>query len=300
MKLKHLFEILIFRCAALVLQRLPFRAVGTVGGFLGEFVFSVLRYRQDVTMTNLRKAFPEKHESELRTIARNSFRNVGISLCEFMCFPKLNIEAMKSLCTMDNSEVLMRAIAKGHGVIVLTAHFGNWELVGPAVLTHAGVPMLMIVKTQSNPIVDKVINSWRSKLGNTVIPMESSLREVVRALQDGGILGIAADQTSPSDSVLIKFFGRNVPTFEGPARFSLMSGAPIVGVFVIRQHDGSYLVHVEEVASNDIQGSREEQVSVLTERHVRMTESVIRNHPDQWMWMHKRWKHVDNQPERTS
>jgi KDO2-lipid IV(A) lauroyltransferase len=127
--------------------------------------------------------------------------------------------------------------------------------------------------------------------------MGMSVREVIRTLHQGGIVVLVADQTAPKESVSVEFFGRQVPTFEGPAVFSLKTGAPIVLGCAVRQEDGNYTMHLVHVRSDDLVGSSEDHVRELTQRQVRFTEDVIRQHPGQWMWMHKRWKHVPDRAE---
>ena len=129
------------------------------------------------------------------------------------------------------------------------------------------------------------------------MPMGMSVREIIRTLQQGGIIALVADQTAPKESVSVEFFGRQVPTFEGPAVFCLKTGAPIVLGCTVRQNDGNYTMHLEHVPSDDLVHYSEENVRELTQRQVRLTEEIIQQHPEQWMWMHKRWKHVPDRVE---
>jgi KDO2-lipid IV(A) lauroyltransferase len=160
------------------------------------------------------------------------------------------------------------------------------------VKTNLGIPVHIIVKTQANPLVDKKVNQRRTRFGNPVIPMETSLREVLKALRAGEAIGIVADQAAPMENVPIEFFGRNVPTHQGPAVLSLKVGSPLVALFSVRQADGSYEVYVREIPRRDLGGYTPENVVELTKRHTKLTEEFIRTYPDHWMWMHKRWKHV--------
>ncbi|HTP14086.1 MAG TPA: lysophospholipid acyltransferase family protein, partial [Bacteroidota bacterium] len=139
---------------------------------------------------------------------------------------------------------------------------------------------------------DVRINRWRTMFGNSIVPMESAVRELLRLLHEGKAVGMVADQTAAKESISIPFFGREVPTYEGPAMFSLKTGAPLLLGLAIRREDGTYSGRFEEVPSADISGYTKEHVAELTRRHVAMMEAIIRRYPDQWMWMHKRWKHV--------
>ena len=127
--------------------------------------------------------------------------------------------------------------------------------------------------------------------------MGISVREILRTLKEGGIVALAADQSAPKESVMVNFFGRNVPTFQGPAIFSLKTGAPIILGCTVRQENGNYTMHLAHVPSDDLNGVSDENVLELTRRQVQMTEAIIRQKPEQWMWMHKRWKHVQDHTE---
>ena len=292
MKLGHLAEYVAFQTVAFLAMLLPLSGVRWVGRNLGAFVFDVLGYRKQVTLDNLRRAFPEKSDDELVRIARGAFKSVGISLLELVWYPKMTREQVENSMHFHNPEILKAAYDKGKGLLVLTAHFGNWELLGGAIVVKLGFRVYGIAKTQSNRLVNRTIDERRLRFGNRVIPMETSLREVMRALRDGEAVGIVADQAAPKENELIEFFGTKLPTHQGPSVFSLKMGSPLIAVFSVRRPDGSYDAYVEEVPTSDLNGYTPENVTELTRRHVKITENFIRRFPDQWMWMHKRWKHL--------
>jgi KDO2-lipid IV(A) lauroyltransferase len=291
-KLRHLAEYIAFQIIAFLVMLLPLSGARWLGRSLGVFVFDVLGYRKAVTLENLKRAFPEKSDDELQHIARGAFRNVGISLFELVWFPRMSADRLRSLVHFDRPDLIKEAFSEGKGVLMLTAHFGNWELLAQSIFVSFGFPVNVIVKTQANRLVDRSINKRRVRFGNKIIPMETSLREVLRALRDGEAVGLVADQAAPKENVPVEFFGAMVPTHQGPSVFSLKMGSPIVAIFSVRRADGSYDMHVIRVPSADLRGYTEENATELTTRHVKITEDVIRRFPDQWMWMHKRWKHV--------
>lgn len=292
MKVSHWIEFGVFQLVAFFVKLLPLSGARWLGRTLGRFVFSVVGYRRDVTLNNLRRAFPEKTETDLKRIARGAFENAGTSLLELVWFPKMTREDVLSQVRFDQPEVLKRAHEKGKGVLVLTAHFGNWEMLGQALLVSFGIPLSGIAKTQSNRLIDRSVNCRRRQFGCKVIPMETSLRDVLKALRSGELVAIVADQAAPKENVPVEFFGTMVPTHQGPSVFSLKTGAPLVAVFTVRAPDGSYDAHIIEVPSAGLKADSEADVVELTRRHVKITEQIIREHPDHWLWMHKRWKHV--------
>jgi KDO2-lipid IV(A) lauroyltransferase len=291
-KLRHIIEFAAFQLIAFLVQLLPLKAVRRMGRSLGRFVYARIGHRRDVTLNNLRRAFPEKPEAELIQIARGAYENIGISLLELVWFPRMTRDQILKEVRFDRPDIVRQAQSRGKGVIVLTAHFGNWELLGQAMTVHFGFPFSGLAKTQSNRLVNQQINRRRELFGTKVIPMETSLREVLRALGEGELVAIAADQAAPKENVPMEFFGTLVPTHIGPSVLSLKMGSAIVAIFAVRSVDGSYEAHVIEVPSEDLKGYSDENVIELTRRHVKITENVIRQYPDQWLWMHKRWKHV--------
>jgi Kdo2-lipid IVA lauroyltransferase/acyltransferase len=291
-KIQHIFEYVAFQTIAFLVQRMPISGAQWVGRKLGRFVYSPLGYRRGVAMSNLRRAFPQKSNSELERIARGAFENVGIALLELTWFPSMTREQLGNMVHFDRPEILRNAYDKGKGLIILTAHFGNWELLGQSFIVNIGFPVNGLAKTQSNPLINKKINERRSRVGNRVIQMETSLREVVRALRNGEAVGLVADQAAPKENVPVEFFGTMVPTHQGPSAFCLKMRCPMVAVFSVRRPDGSYDAIVQEVPTEDLPDDSEENITELTRRHTRITEDIIRKHPDHWLWQHKRWKHL--------
>lgn len=302
MKPVHLIEYVAFQIVAFLVQLLPLSGARRLGRAFGSVFYTVPGYRRDVTLSNLRRAFPEKPNLELERIARGAYANVGIALFELMWFPRMSPERLRKLFHFDKPEVVKNAYEKGKGLLMLTAHFGNWEYLAQSIIATFGVPTNALVKTQANRLVDRSITRLRERIGTKVIRMETSLRDVLRALRDGEIVGIVADQAAPKENVPIEFFGAKVPTHQGPSVLSLKMGSPIVAIFSVRRSDGSYDAYVEPVPSEDLSGYTEENVIELTRRHVKITEEFIRRYPDHWMWMHKRWKHVplEHDEERKS
>lgn len=293
MMLKHLIEYWFFRLIGVGVRLLPLRIVQRLGASAGELLYA-LGFRKDVTVNNLRRAFPDWSEREIDQIARASFRNVGTALLEFLWFPRFQPASIREVARIENPELIKELLARGKGIILLTAHFGNWELLAQSMHVELELPLSIIVKPQSNPFVNRQINRWRTLWGNKVVPMGVAVREILRTLQEGGVVGIVADQSAPKESIAVQFFGRDVPTYEGPAVFSLKTGAPMMIGFAIRQPDGTYRSRFEEVPTRDLNGYSETNVLELTRRHVAITEKYIRAHPHLWMWMHKRWKHVQD------
>ncbi len=189
-----------------------------------------------------------------------------------------------------------KVYSRGKGIVYMSGHFGNWELTALATAHFTGYPVTIIVQNQRNRLVNKVINQYRCIWGNSVVTMESSVREVLRQLSQGKTVAMLADQSAPMEGLFVPYFGRPAATHQGPAIFSLRTGAPIVMGLLIRKENGKYELIFEEVRTDDLKEYNDENVAELTRRHVALLEKYVRMYPDQWLWMHRRWKHVDKAP----
>ena len=296
-RIKHIVEYFFFQSIAFIVQLLPLNLVHKSGFALARLAYPLIRSRRNVALQNLRNAFPEMVESKRRQIAFRSFQSVSATFLELLWYPNFSKAGIKQRVHVENIELLDRMKEKKKGIIFLTAHYGSWELATQAITVYSDAPVSTIAKPQSNILVDRVITRWRELFGLKIVLMGISVREILKTLQEGGIIALAADQSAPKESVVVKFFGRNVPTFQGPALFSLKTGAPIILGCTMRQENGNYIMRFVHVPSDDLGGVSDENILELTRRQVQMTEEIIRQHPEQWMWMHKRWKHVQDQEE---
>ena len=275
----HKIEYFLFSFIRFIILKLSLQQAQRFGSCIGNMLYYLLRSRRAIAMENLHSAFPEKSKSEIIQIAKGSFKNFGISMAELLWFPKLNDDWLTKLIKSDDIQKVNRAHTKGKGLIVLSGHFGNWELIASGIARLSHTPFTIVVQRQSNKLVDDVINKHR-------------IREILTTLQNGGVIALAPDQSAPKEGVYVEFFGRSVPTHQGPAVFALRCRSPILIGFLIRQSDGSYNCVIEEIAYSDIKGYDSEAVKILTQRHTACLEKYIRLYPDHWLWMHRRWKHV--------
>jgi len=296
-KTKHVVEYIFFRWFGFVVRLLPLRLVHKTGFALARLAYPILKSRREVALRNLHNAFPEMDEQRRERIAFHSFQNISATFIELLWSQNLTKEGIKQRVYIDNFDLFEQLREKKKGIIFLTAHFGSWELASQAISVYTDAEVCTIAKPQSNALVDHLINRWRELFGLKIVPMGVSVREILWTLQQGGIVALAADQTAPKESISVNFFGRQVPTFQGPSVFCLKTGAPIVLGCTVRQETGNYKMHLEQVPSDDLVGSSDENVLELTQRQARMTEDIIRQYPEQWMWMHKRWKHVPDRVE---
>jgi len=279
-----------FRFLGKLAGMLPHGGVRRLGSAVGMAGYG-LRIRRSVTLDNLRHAFPELDEKARRSIARGAYRNYGVALAEMLWSAHAPETKLRSLVVPVRLELLTDAYARGKGVVLLSAHFGCWELIATSLVHFIPGTLKVIAQTQRNRRVDEYINRGRMRFGTVLVPMPQAPREVLTTLKAGGVVAMLGDQSGASESPYVRFFGRPAATHRGPAVFALKSGAPLVVYFFVRQPGGFYEAHFEEVDRSNLTGTLEEQILELTQRHVALLEHYIRQYPDYWLWMHKRWKH---------
>lgn len=258
---------------------------------LAVLFFYIIPIRKKTTIENLTFAFPEKSKNEIKKIAFGSYKNFSIALAENFVIKNYSAEKLKSLFECGDMKLLKSAVEKNIGLILLSAHFGNWELGAASLSLNAKIKYNIIVKSQRNSLVNNWMNEFRTKWGNIVIPLGASVRNVFAELKKKNIIALIADQRGPEDGVRVNFFGRKASVYAGPAVLALKTGVPIIYVLALREKDNSYKAIFYEVNTENLPENEEDKIFEITKRHTNFLESVIREYPEQWLWMHKRWKY---------
>ena len=262
----------------------------SIASALGAVIFNALpRYRK-LTIDNLRSAFGnEKSEDELKAIAKGVFQNLGKDAVELVNLPRFSKEWMRSYVRIKNRERLDAAYAKGKGIIVLTAHLGSWEVMAAA-LRDYDCPGVTIGRRIYFKKYDEFLNSIRRSHDVEVIYRDDSPRKMLKTLKQNWIVGIVADQDVDSvDGVFVNFFGRQAYTPTGPVTLAKVSGAVLLPVFIIREEYGHTLAIDEPIELRDT-GDKEADLIYNTQKWSNVVESYVRKYPEQWVWMHRRWK----------
>ncbi|NTW09856.1 MAG: lysophospholipid acyltransferase family protein [Chlorobiaceae bacterium] len=261
--------------------------------FFGDFVFYIARYRVGIVLKNISLAFPEKTPEEIKAIARNIYRNQGENIIEILRIPKIKTAGDASrVMDLDPAAILSKSIGRNKGGVIVSAHFGNWELLAHCAgfLIH---PHTIVVKSLKNKLLDREINRLRTLHGNRVIYDGTALREGLGILRNGGILALLGDQSRPGDRFYSDFMGRSVPVALGPAYFALKAGVPLFVILCRRNGDGRYTVDIEEIDTTEF-GSSRADVENVTRRYTKIFEREIRRYPEEWFWLHDRWKRSQN------
>jgi KDO2-lipid IV(A) lauroyltransferase len=271
----------------------PLRFVQSIARLKGLFFYYFIPVRKKVAYKNILLAFPEKTESEIKSIIKSSYINVFTVIAEFFYMRKLDDAQLRKFVNPVTLASINENIKKGKGLVIISAHFGNWELMAYGCARITGVPFNVIVKEQTNKLVDKKINRVRESAGNKMIDMNNAARDVLSVLRGGGVVALLGDQTAPKEnSVKIKFFTDGVPAFEGAARFAIKTGAQVIFGAAVRKESGTYDVFIKEIDMSKYTEYNDENIRKLTQEHADILVELIKTHPGYWLWFHKRFKHV--------
>ncbi len=288
-QIKHLFEYAGVLLLARLAAWLPFPTVQKIGRGIGWLAFHGVRIRRRVTIANLRRAFPEKSAAEILALAESTYRHFGMMMLETLRLLTIQPdEARRSIEVVDTAAI-DEALSAGKGAILLTGHMGNWEYLG-AWVSSSGYPTVFMFQEQANPHVNRLIRQFRERMGMEVVPRGMALRSYLKALRSGRFVAVVADQDAGRNGIFIPFMGHLASTATGPARFALKTGAPLIMAVSYREPDGRLKGCFEklDVATEGLEDA--EAIQQIMEAYNRKLEAWIRAYPDQWFWMHRRWK----------
>lgn len=263
------------------------RALGT---FIGRRMMGLSKSRRRITEQNVELAFPSLPAHERNAIVGASYENLGIVLAELLSTPSLTRAALLDRVSIPGFDAVRERHAAGKPTIFLSAHYGNWEYLAMAAGVMIGTPISIVVHPQHNAAADRLLNTYRSKFGNVLIPMGEAARPLVKTLSRGGTVAFLVDQHGiPEKDPWIEFFGKATPTYEAPAALALRFNASIFYAFAERTEDGRYVAPIRELPMQDLSNDRQ-GIHELTRRHVAVVEEQIRRRPELWSWQHRRWR----------
>ncbi len=260
------------------------------GAALGWVVARVGRPRWEVVREHLQTAFPEAGERWRRDIGRRCYAHLGAEAVALFRLAGMGRAQVRERTRVTGLGVVESAVREGRGVIILSAHLGNWEIGGSALVAR-GFPLDVVVARQRNELFDRHLTRSRERLGFGIIPRNEGRRGVLAALKAGRLAGLLGDQDARRAGVFVDFFGRPASTARGPAVLALRSDALIVTLFAVRLPGWKprYHVHLEALEGTAATG-RAARVAAITQAYTTRIEEYVRRYPDQYFWLHKRWK----------
>jgi Kdo2-lipid IVA lauroyltransferase/acyltransferase len=274
-----------------ILGILPRRLARAFGISLGWIVYLLHGRLRRVGMRNLALAFPGKTQSERGRILRGEFTSMGRQLAEVCQFPKYTLENVEQVVVYDGLENYEKAYARGKGVLFLTAHFGGWEV---SAFTHSmhGHWMHVVMRPMDNVYLDDLIRQYRTMHGNKMVDKDDFVRGLLSAMKAGEAVGILMDTNmTPPQGIFVDFFGIPACTASGLARIALRTDAAVVPGFTIWDASlGKYRLRFDPAVELVRTGDLEADIRANTQVFTSIIEKYVRQYPEQWLWVHRRWK----------
>ncbi len=289
--IRSFFEFFPIRCIAFLVGLLPRPIARRLCAAFGTLVFHLHSRLRHVGLTNLALALPELGAAEHQRILRRFYLHLGWHFAEFCRMSRYTPQNCASHIRYEGLEHFEQAHALGKGVLILTGHLGAWEL---SSFFHSlmGHPMGLVARPMDNPLLDAFVRSIRCRQGNWIIPRNEFARGLLEAMHCGRTVGILMDTNmTPPEGIFVPFFGISACTASGLARIALRTGAAIVPGFLLWEPSESrYVLHFAPPIQPLLTGDRAQDMEALTARCTSVLESWIRRYPDQWLWIHRRWK----------
>ena len=270
---------------------LPRGIARRIAAAVASFLFAMLPKQRRTAEFNLRLAFPDWDDQRRQAVLRGMVRNLGWMAAEFAHFPDYSSQNISEVLILDGHDNFLEGQRRGKGVLYLTGHIGAWEL---SSFAHAlyGFPLHYMARPLDNTRVDALVNRYRCLSGNRPIFKNESARTLLKILKEAGTVGILADQnTMPEEGVFVDFFGKSACTTTGIARVALHTDAAVVpGYAIWDESGGKYRLRFEPPVELERTGDTERDVFVNTQKFAKVIEGIIRRYPEQWVWVHARWK----------
>jgi Kdo2-lipid IVA lauroyltransferase/acyltransferase len=291
-------------CAAMaapwaILRGLPLERAVRIGARLGTLALTFDLHNRSIARRNLEIAFPNSHNGQRDLILRETYRNFGRMAAEWVHFHEFDRTNIERYVRYDGREHWDEAIRRsaGCGILVLTGHFGNFELLSIAHSIYGNL-VAIVQRPNRNPVLDRAIAGRRQRFGNLTVARKGAAREVLRLLQDDWMVGVPLDLDTRHGR-FVNFFGLPAATNPALARLAMITSAPVLPAFMVRQgespqHRITFLPLIEIVTG----GYRHECVLENTQRFTSTIEAMVRQHPEQWNWVHRRWKTRPGQQPR--
>jgi Kdo2-lipid IVA lauroyltransferase/acyltransferase len=270
---------------------LPRRLCLALTKYMALLAYLFSRGLRNTVKRNLSMALPEIEESKRNLICRAVFLNLGRLLGEFGQFPKLHQGSIAEIVTYDGFENYAASLKRGKGTLFVTAHFGSWELC-PVAHALYGYPLRFVVRPIDNRRINHLVNTYRTMTGNKIIEKKNSLKEILKALRNNEAVGILIDQNTTLDTgVFVNFFNILACTTTSVATIALRTGATVIPGFLIwddklRKHRLRFEPPVELIQTGNLQWDIAENTALFNQ----ILEGLVRKYPDQWLWVHRRWK----------
>ncbi|MCX5693437.1 MAG: ELM1/GtrOC1 family putative glycosyltransferase [Candidatus Omnitrophica bacterium] len=292
MKMDSIIDFLgfiIVKSFSMLLWCIPLRPALWIGRRMGDAVHCFNLKRRMIAYANLKAAFPEKSSAELKRINKAHFENLGMNIIELLKLPVMRKDYFESHVKLENADKIKTAMEKGRGVILLTAHFGNWEISSLAASLN-GYTMSVFAREQKYKRLNNLLNQFRQSTGCRVITKGFSVKDIIKTLNNNGIVGMLSDQDAGANGVFVNFFNRPASTAQGAVAFSSKTGSQILPSFIRRFGIDKHIARAGDPFELVNTGNKERDMKENLQKITDILEDRIRKFPEQWLWSHKRWK----------
>ena len=278
------------------IARWPLRRALALGRGMGWVYGSVLRYHRRDALDALARSLPDRDAPARRAIVNEMYCQLGMNLIEILRLDGGRPDDLDDRVRIEGEEIVQEARLRGRGVLILTGHVGNWDLLG-MFTGRRGYPLTIISKEIRPAGVNAMWMRMRREFGVSIVPAHNSYRDCLRVLKHNELLGFILDQNRPMEQgIFVDFFGRPASTSPGLAFLAAQSQAPVAPVFIHREGLDRHVLRALPVIEPPPDRS-EESIRKATQEYTAVIESEIRRHPEQWIWLHRRWR---SQPKKTT
>jgi KDO2-lipid IV(A) lauroyltransferase len=260
------------------------------GRLLGEMGYRLGGRYRAVAQRNVQFAFPSWDTHQIGEVARGAFHNVGMTLIEMVQGAHLSPGGILSRCRLTGEEHFRRALEDKRGIILVSAHLGNWEIGLQYLACHLGKRVHIVVRPLAPRWLDRQVNQARTRFGNHLISKRKAFPKMLKAIRKEGIVALMADLSSRKQSVAVDYFGHRTRVSPAAAMLAARCAAPIIAAFTLRNQDGTFTIEVSPPVAVQRTGSLKDDLKANSQRITDIVEQTVRNHPDQYLWMQKRWK----------
>ena len=288
-RIKHIIEYLFVIILIPFLIIIPYNIRIKIGRHLGLALYYAYKKRRDIAFENIFKSFPGMSKKWHTSICKKSFKHFGIIAMEFIQLFRFSNKFIRKHILIEGEEHIKEALARGRGIIGLCPHLGNWEFVA-ACIALKGYPVSVIMKKQSNPFINQIIEKLRSSFNVECIYKSKAGFPVIRALKRNRIVAFVADQDAGKNGLFLKFLGRSASTAQGPARYAISNNSPAL-IFTGIKEGNTFKIFISQSLNfdynkNNLKSAVTNNTSVWTKK----IEEYIKKYPEQYFWMHRRWK----------
>ncbi len=257
---------------------------------LGDLAYRVDRRHRTIVRNNLKFAFPDWTESRVRQVSRQTFQNLGRLITEILQASHMSRAEILSRCRLSGAEHFQRALEGGRGMLLVSAHLGNWEIALQYLAYRFRTPILLVVRPFSPAPLERWMHAVRSRCGNQVISKKKALPDMMKTIRNGGIVAIMADVSRRKASVPVNFFSHRARANHAAALLAVRRGTPVIAAFSSRMDDGRFSIDIPPPIAIQKSGNLKDLLKINTQRITDATEWAIRRQPDQYLWLQKRWK----------